>query len=126
MPRKSSQKKSPVSKPVSKPSYTQPHTPIPSPSSKPQTIQVQHETPSMWSSVKQGFGWGVGTSIARNIFGGNTETIVKEQIVEAPAKIGACFNEDNLFKKCLKEEGSGMCYQHEEILKKCFENNKYN
>ena len=94
------------SKPIYKPTKTHTQSHTQSPTQAPQTIQVQQETPSMWSSVKQGFGWGVGTSIARNIFGGNTETNIKEQIVEAPAKTGACFNEDNLFKKCLKEEGS--------------------
>ena len=125
MPR-SSNSKSPTRSTISKPTYKQVKPSTPTPTQVPQTIQVQHETPSMWSSVKQGFGWGVGTSIARNIFGGNTETIVKEKQVEVPIKQDPCFNEDNLFKKCLKEEGSGMCYQHEEILKKCLENNKYN
>ena len=120
MPRSSSNSKSPtrssISKSIYKPIKTQ------APAQVPQTIQVQQETPSMLSSVKQGFGWGVGTSIARNIFSGNTETIVKETKIEVPVNVNACFNENDFFIKCLKEQGSGMCFQQEELLKKCLEN----
>lgn len=35
----------------------------------PQTVTVEHKT-GIWDSMKQGFGWGIGTSIARNMFGG--------------------------------------------------------
>lgn len=123
MPRNSSSSKSsfrsPTKSHISKPVYK----PAPPPSPVPQTISVQQESPSMWSSVKQGFGWGVGTSIARNIFGGNsTETIVKETKVEVPVKQEKCFSENDIFKRCLQEQGSGMCFQQEELLKKCLEN----
>ncbi len=80
MPRNSNTSKSPVRtftklsvpKQVAKPSYTPPNTPSASPNPTYSQPPVHYEQPSMWSSVKQGFGWGVGTSIARNIFGGNT------------------------------------------------------
>jgi hypothetical protein len=48
-----------------------PSAPSPSvaPAQAPQTVVVEQQS-SVWQSVKQGFGWGIGTSIARNMFGG--------------------------------------------------------
>ena len=77
MPRSSSSNKTPISpyrssptrsspihsSPIrSSPTLTKPSTPIPT--------QVQHkiEQPSFMSNIVQGFAWGTGTSIARNIF----------------------------------------------------------
>lgn len=86
MPRKSSRSKSPPKSAFRKVpprgDLTQrtplppppPHiSPLPSSSSTvaqpPQTVTVEHKT-GIWDSMKQGFGWGIGTSIARNMFGG--------------------------------------------------------
>lgn len=53
--------------PPSAPSPSVP-TPAPAPSvGAPQTVIVEQQT-SIWQSMKQGFGWGIGSSIARNMF----------------------------------------------------------
>jgi hypothetical protein len=46
-------------------------TPIPL-QSQPPTLQIQ--PPTMWDSVKQGFSFGIGSSIAHNIFRSKDET----------------------------------------------------
>jgi hypothetical protein len=45
---------------------TKQNTPPPSQIQPPPSIQIQ--PPSMWDSVKQGFSFGIGSSIAHNIF----------------------------------------------------------
>lgn len=56
-------------------------TPVASPPSvpskpvgSPQTVVVEQQS-SVWQSMKQGFGWGIGTSIARNMFGGGAPSV---------------------------------------------------
>ena len=67
MPRSSSSNKAPISS--NRSSYTKPSSIKPVPQIPIQT-QVQHkiEQPSFMSNIVQGFAWGTGTSIARNIF----------------------------------------------------------
>ena len=87
----------------------------------PQTQVIQHQGPGLGSSIVSGFGWGVGTSIARSIFGGSTEqkpTIVSNVSNNETPK---CSLEQNDYLSCLKTNRSGMCYEKEEILKKCLE-----
>jgi hypothetical protein len=55
--------------PINTPTTTQTYTPSNIP-----TINIGQ--PTMWDSVKQGFGFGVGSSIARNIFSGKEEVNV--------------------------------------------------
>lgn len=77
MPRSSGSSRSSFSKTPRFPVYTPPKSlPPPPPTSytSPQTSIVQHQAPGVWDSVKQGFGWGVGTSIARSIFTPTTPT----------------------------------------------------
>ena len=50
--------------PVPTPSYTPPPTHVPPPSYTPTHVQA----PSMFDTIKQGFSFGVGSSIAHNIF----------------------------------------------------------
>ena len=40
----------------------------------PQTVVVEQQS-SVWQSMKQGFGWGIGSSIARNMFGGGATSV---------------------------------------------------
>lgn len=40
----------------------------------PQTSVVEQQS-SVWQSMKQGFGWGIGSSIARNMFGGGATSV---------------------------------------------------
>jgi hypothetical protein len=61
MPRNSSQKSLPL-----KPHQKSLPLPAPKPYYPPQTSLTQSS--GVWDSVKQGFGWGVGTSIARSLF----------------------------------------------------------
>lgn len=43
--------------------------PVATPSvGNPQTVVVEQQS-SVWQSMKQGFGWGIGTNIARTMFG---------------------------------------------------------
>jgi hypothetical protein len=44
-----------------------------SPSPPVQTINVQRQSTTLLGAVKEGFGWGIGISVARNIFGGGTQ-----------------------------------------------------
>jgi hypothetical protein len=60
---------------------------------------VQRET-SLMGAVKEGFGWGVGTSVARSLFGGApTTTIVQQQ----PQK-----SEPTEFERCIAEHKDDM------------------
>lgn len=44
-----------------------PSIPAVAPVPQTQTVTVEHKT-GIWDSMKQGFGWGIGTSIARSMF----------------------------------------------------------
>lgn len=57
------------------------------------------ERPSFGQSVKEGFGWGVGTSIARSLFGGSQSQAVPVTPV-APA---APTPKNPEYEQCMKE-----------------------
>ncbi len=75
-----------------------------------------NQTPSIGASIKDGiasgFGWGIGTSIAKSIFGGSTDNPIK-QIYEK------CTNEKNVFVSCIQNNNSEMCLEKENIYKEC-------
>ncbi len=77
---------------------------VPSVSPPPMQLPPQ-QTPTLMDSVKQGFGFGIGTSIARSIFGGGdskTErpNAMKEETARAP------HIED--FLKCMQDTDNNM------------------
>jgi hypothetical protein len=110
-------------------------TPVPSTpvqNTQPHVVQHQVQSPGIGTSIKDGiasgFGWGIGTSIARNIFGGSSgpAPIVEQpkplqQVSSSNDQINKCMIEQNEFFTCLKNNGSGMCFEFEEKLKKCME-----
>ncbi len=63
----------------SKPSYSPAYIPTNTPSYKPPTV-VEHkvEQPGFFSNVMQGFAWGTGTSIARNIFESKPVPVIQQ------------------------------------------------
>lgn len=118
---------------------TQSTTPAPIPAQTP-TIQVQQ--PSIGSAITQGlssgFGWGMGTSLARSIFGGgssqqhsqitNTTAPIPTTIPTQPQILNPsqethtkCFAETEEFNKCVKEFGENNCFEKQQILKMCLE-----
>ncbi len=76
----------------------------PGPTQQPSIIQHKIEQPGFMSNVFQGFAWGTGTSIARNIFESKITPIPFEQtkIVEK--------NECEQYKLCLKMDDPYECY----------------
>ena len=120
-----------------KPSYshtnnkTVSNTPIQTP---PVSVNHTYQTPSIGTSIKDGiasgFGWGIGTSIARNIFGGSSNQQPQPQIINPthPTQVTQptefnekCSNQKNEYFSCLKINSAGMCYMQEELLKQCLE-----
>jgi hypothetical protein len=104
-------------------------TPIPTPyipstiASQPQTLNVKHETPSLFSSIKSGFGFAIGNRIASNIMGPSvhnqsnpfasdsySKSVTKgddnckdiEKIYNNAIEIGKVTDDiENLYNKCL-------------------------
>jgi len=108
MPRTSSSShRSPVK---SFPVYTAPKalpTPAPAPYIPPQSsVQtVQMQAPGVWDSVKQGFGWGVGTSIARSFFGpseSKSSTSSNPTSTPLTQQNPRCQEHENAFQTCIK------------------------
>jgi hypothetical protein len=58
---------------------------------------VTPSEPSLMSAVKSGFGWGIGTSVARSLFGGAPQPSVKSEPTE--------------FERCIAEhrENIALC-----------------
>lgn len=56
------------SRPTAKPTIYKPQQPVYVPPQSPITVQHQNQQPGLFGSMVQGFGLGVGSSIARNIF----------------------------------------------------------
>jgi hypothetical protein len=69
-------------------------------------IQHKIEQPSFMSNVFQGFAWGTGTSIARNIFESKS---TPTPIAYEPTKILEK-NECDLYKLCLKMDDKYECF----------------
>jgi hypothetical protein len=71
----------------------------------PSTIpSINMTQPTMWDSLKQGFGFGVGSSIARNIFSGKEEVkVVHEHNKDNKEYCSSVFES---YQKCITE---GSC-----------------
>jgi hypothetical protein len=92
-------------------------TPVASPPSvpskpvgSPQTVVVEQQS-SVWQSMKQGFGWGIGTSIARNMFGGGptVSPIVPpsaSSVVSVPTNTTQELVSQPAYNQCRKEGGN--------------------
>ena len=52
--------------------------------------------PTLGQSIKEGFGWGIGTSIARRLFGPS----------ETPSETVRVVHTNEAYTKCLEEKGS--------------------
>ncbi len=87
------------------PKVTSPPSAPSAPSIMPQTVMVEHKT-GVWQSVKQGFGWGIGTNIARNLFGGpSVSPIVPSSASSAvPVPVQESTKTPE-YTQCLKEGG---------------------
>jgi hypothetical protein len=102
MPRKAAQNKiiapySYKSNKLSVPSYNPPKVIQPSPPSYPSSVPVAQ--PGFLSNVMQGFAWGTGTTIARNIFESHP-TMPSPTIAEStPNKVELSCNSYNLCKQ---------------------------
>ena len=86
------------------PSYSPVPTIIPAPSPAPYTTQP----PSMVDSMKQGFGFGIGSAIAHNIFRTNNkdETINKTEITNETKLTNDKIYE--LYNKCLEKNDNNI------------------
>ena len=102
MPRTSSPPRSSVkSFPVHKPSKVLP-LPPPTPYVPPQNSVVQvPASQGLLDSVKQGFGWGVGTSIARSFFE-PTKSSTPPLTQAQPPQANKCQELENSFNSCVK------------------------
>ena len=102
MPRKAAQNKiiapySYKSNKLSVPSYNPPKVIQPSPPSYPSQLPIAQ--PGFLSNVMQGFAWGTGTTIARNIFDSHP-TMPSPTIAEStPSKVELSCNSYNLCKQ---------------------------
>lgn len=100
---------------------------LPTTPTLPTTVNHKYQSPSIGTSIKDGiasgFGWGIGTSVARSIFGGTSNTQQESQVnpVQTTQQIEKCSNEKNEYFACLKYNSVGSCYNNEELLKLCLE-----
>ena len=93
---KSSEKKQNIPPPRRAPS------PSPSPSPTPSSTNTHMPSPSMVDSMKQGFGFGIGSAIAHNLFrtNNNQETPKKNEPITEPKLTNDKIYE--LYNKCLE------------------------
>ena len=90
-------------------------------------ISIESQKPSIISSVKDGiasgFGWGIGTSIARSIFGGTVSpnTNVPTNNITDGLPVTKCFSETENYKKCTEKFSADLCFNELEFLNKCKE-----
>lgn len=109
----------------SKPSYTPTPAPPPSPvysPSTPSTITVEQNRPTFGQTLKEGFGFGMGSAIAHRIFGGSTtHTVNHVQTPETPLTCNEkkCSQEKNLYFDCTKNNDGYSCESKFESFKKC-------
>ena len=97
-----------------------PHAPAaslaPLPQTVPQTVTVEHKTAGIWDSMKQGFGWGIGTSIARNMFTPTVSPIVppaSSSTASVPTNTVQELLNQPAYNQCRKEGGDHeACKQH--------------
>jgi hypothetical protein len=72
------------------------------------TLIVKNKT-SLFSSIKEGFGFSIGSSIARNLFGGSNEP--SKVYPNEPSKVkptSACVE----YKKCLESDDKYECFSN--------------
>lgn len=93
----------PTSNKPNVPSYIPPKSSVPTytPSTVP---SINIGQPTMWDSVKQGFGFGVGSSIARNIFSSKDEVKVVHETSSNNKEY--CLGVFESYQKCITE---GTC-----------------
>ena len=102
---KSSEKKQNIPPPRRAPSPL--NVPSPSPSYVPSTTQTK--PPSMVDSMKQGFGFGIGSAIAHNLFrtnNNNQETPKKNEPITEPKLSNDKIYE--LYNKCLEKNDKNI------------------
>ena len=102
MPRKQEQKNL-IRRPFT---YNQQNKPVPV--SNPQIINHRVEQPGLLSSVMQGFAWGTGTTIARNMFDNHssTQTPIQRPSKPTPSSEQSCI----LFNLCKQLDAPYICY----------------
>ena len=105
---KSSEKKQNIPPPRRAPSPL--NVPSPSPSSLPSTTQTK--PPSMVDSMKQGFGFGIGSAIAHNLFRTNNkeESPKKNAPINEPITEPKLSNDKiyELYNKCLEKNDKNI------------------
>ena len=85
--------------------FTQyPKTPSTAPISSPMPVYTPSNTPSIWDSAKQGFGFGIGSSIAHSIFSPKEQVKVIHQNSNDNKEY--CSGVFESYKKCITE---GAC-----------------
>jgi hypothetical protein len=94
-------------------------------------ISIESQKPSIMSSVKygiaSGYGWGIGTSLARRIFGGVTNpnnTSINNTPINNTTEgipVTKCFTETENYKKCTEKFGVDFCQTELDFLNKCKE-----
>jgi hypothetical protein len=82
----------------------------------PKTVVVEQQS-SVWQSMKQGFGWGIGSSIARNMFGGGptVSPIVPpspSSVVSVPTNTTQDLGNQPAYTQCRKEGGDHEACAH--------------
>lgn len=94
-----------------------PSAPVAPSPSVPQTVVVEQQS-SVWQSMKQGFGWGIGSSIARNMFSHapTVSPIVPpgpSSVVSVPTTTTQELVGQPAYNQCRKEGGDHeACLQH--------------
>ena len=116
MPRSSSSNKSPISTTRSSSTYIKPSSSKPVPQI-PIPTQVQHkiEQPSFMSNIIQGFAWGTGTSIARNIFESKIPTYEQPKYEQQKAGQTKPELNCNTYDLCKKMNDPFDCYSKMDI-----------
>lgn len=72
-------------------------------------IPIVKNKTSLFSSIKEGFGFGIGSTIARNLFGGSNES--NKVYPNEPSKVksnSACVE----YNKCLESDDKYECFSN--------------
>ena len=72
----------------------------------------------VWQSVKEGFGWGIGTSIARNLFGPSSAHSPVHTTTPSPTNVYKSVSNVE-YEKCLEEaHGDEKACEHLRMQKR--------